>query len=81
MIVLAARAALVVLALAALVLLLRRRGRPAATAPPVVVVARAPLGPGLGLAVVETEGCRLLVGWGRDGVRLVRDLGAPEVRP
>jgi hypothetical protein len=81
MIVLAARAALVALCLAGLVLLVRRRGRPPAAAAPVVVVARAPLGPGLGLAVVETGGRRLLVGWGRDGVRLVRDLGAPEVRP
>jgi flagellar protein FliO/FliZ len=80
-IVLAARAALVAVALAALVVLVRRRGRPAAATSPVVVVARAPLGPGLGLAVVETGGRRLLVGWGRDGVRLVRDLGAPEARP
>lgn len=81
MIVLAARAALVAAALAALVLLVRRRGRPAPAACPVAILARAPLGPGLGLALVEAGGRRLLVGWGKDGVRLVRDLGAPEARP
>ncbi len=53
---------------------------PAAVAPalpaPVAVLARAPLGPGLGVALLEAGGRRLLVGWGKDGVRLVRDLGA-----
>jgi flagellar biogenesis protein FliO len=77
-IVLAARATVVVLALAALALLLRRRGRLAPPAAPVAVVARAPLGPGLGIAVVEAGGRRLLVGFGKDGVRLLRDLGARE---
>jgi hypothetical protein len=71
----AARALLVLGALAAIALLLRRRRtRPAAPAP-VLVVSRAPLGPGLGVALVEAGGRRLLVGWGKDGVRLVRDLG------
>jgi flagellar protein FliO/FliZ len=82
---LAARAALALVALAALVLLVRRRGRATPVADPVAVLARAPLGPGLGVALVEAEGRRLLVGWGKDGVRLVRDLGAreggPEGRP
>jgi len=73
---LAARAALAVLALAAVVLLVRRRGHAAAGPAPVSVLARAPLGPGLGVALLETGGRRLLVGWGKDGVRLVRDLGA-----
>jgi len=48
---------------------------------PVAVVGRAALGPGLGLAIVEAGGRRLLVGWGKDGVRLVRDLGGPEAGP
>lgn len=81
MIVLAARAAAVTLALAALLVLARRRGRPAPVAAPVAVIARTPLGPGLGVALVEAGGRRLLVGFGRDGVRLVSDLGAPEARP
>lgn len=80
MIVVAARAALVALPLAALVVLARRRCRPA-PACPVAIVARAPLGPGLGVALVEAGGRRLLVGWGKDGVRLLRDLGAPERTP
>lgn len=81
MTVLAARAALAALALAALALLVRRRGRPPPPAAPVAVLARAALGPGLGVALLEAGGRRLLVGWGKDGVRLVRDLGAPEARP
>lgn len=71
----AARAALVVGALAVLVLLARRRARTPAAPCPIAVLARAPLGAGVGVAIIETEGRRLLVGWGRDGVRLVRDLG------
>jgi flagellar protein FliO/FliZ len=78
---LAARAALAVLALAALVLLVRRRGRAARPPEPVAVLARAPLGPGLGVALLEAGGRRLLVGWGKDGVRLVSDLGPGEARP
>ena len=57
----------------------RRAGAPSAD--PVAVLARAPLGPGLGVALLETGGRRLLVGWGKDGVRLVRDLGPVEARP
>jgi flagellar protein FliO/FliZ len=77
----AARAALVLVTLAAGVVLVRRRARRAAPAASVSVVARAPLGPGLGVALLEVGGRRLLVGWGKEGVRLVRDLGAAEVRP
>ena len=62
-------------------LLVRRRGRLAPAVAPVAVVARAPLGPGLGIALVEAAGRRLLVGWGKDGVRLLRDLGPREVAP
>jgi len=76
----AARALLVLAALAAVALLLRRRVRPASPEP-VLVLSRAPLGPGLGVALVEAGGRRLLVGWGKDGVRLVRDLGAAGSRP
>ena len=80
MIAVAARAALALLGLAALALLVRRRGRTPAGAAPVAVLARAPLGPGLGVALLEADGRRLLVGWGKDGVRLVRDLGTLEGR-
>jgi flagellar protein FliO/FliZ len=78
---LAARAALAVLALAAIVLLVRRRGRAERPPEPVAILARAPLGPGLGVALLEVGGRRLLVGFGKEGVRLVRDLGPGEVRP
>ena len=81
MIALAARAALVVLALVAVVLVVRRRTRVAAGPDPVAVLSRAPLGPGLGVALLETGGRRLLVGWGKEGVRLVSDLGPAEGRP
>lgn len=79
----AARAGLALAALAAAALLVRRRcAVGTAPQPPIAVVARAPLGPGLGVALVETGGRRVLVGWGKDGVRLLRDLGsAPEERP
>jgi flagellar protein FliO/FliZ len=77
----AARAALVLVALAAGVLLVLRRTRRDAAAAPVSVVARAPLGPGLGVALLEVGGRRLLVGWGKEGVRLVSDLGTAEVQP
>lgn len=77
----AARAALVLLVLAASVLLVRRRVRAAAGPGPVAIVARVPLAPGLGVAILEAGGRRLLVGWGKEGVRLVRDLGAAEGGP
>jgi flagellar biogenesis protein FliO len=77
----AARAALVILVLAACVLLVRRRARGAAPPGLIEIAARAPLGPGLGLAVVDVGERRLLVGWGKDGVRLVRDLGMREGMP
>jgi flagellar protein FliO/FliZ len=76
----AARAALALVALAVVVFLVRRRAGGAAPVP-IAVLARASLGPGLGVALVEAGGRRLLVGWGKEGVRLVRDLGSPEVRP
>jgi hypothetical protein len=78
---LAARAALAAAAIAAVALLVRRRALRQVVPPPVEVVARAQLGAGVGVALVEAGGRRLLVGWGKDGARLLRDLGAPEVRP
>jgi len=77
----AARAALALVALAVIVFLVRRRAGGSDAPVPIAVLARAPLGPGLGVALVEAGGRRLLVGWGKEGVRLVRDLGAPEIRP
>ena len=80
MIAAAARALLALAALAAGLLLARRRVR-VPSPHPVLVLSRAPLGPGLGVALVEADGRRLLVGWGKEGVRLVRDLGAPGGQP
>ena len=77
----AARAVLALAIIAGVVLLIRRRARIAAGPPLIGVVARAQLAPGLGLAVVETFGDRLLVGWGKDGVRLVRHLGRSGDQP
>ena len=77
----AARAALVILFLAACVLLVRRRARGVALPGPLEIVARAPLAPGVGRADLHDGERRLLVGWGRDGVRLVRDLGSQERGP
>jgi flagellar biogenesis protein FliO len=77
----AARAALVLAAIAAVVLLVRRRARGAAAPVVIGVVGRTQLAPGLGLAIVETSGRRLLVGWGKEGVRLVRDLGGSREAP
>jgi len=77
----AARAALALVAIASVVFLVRRRAQAAAAPEPIAVLARAPLAPGLGVALVEAGGRRLLVGWGKEGVRLVRDLGLPEGRP
>jgi hypothetical protein len=72
----AVRAALVVAALAVALLVARRRARAISPPAAIAVLGRAALGPGLGLALVEVGGHRLLVGWGKDGVRLVREVGA-----
>jgi flagellar protein FliO/FliZ len=74
----AARAVLAAAALAALAVLARRRSRAAPAPAPLAVVAKEPLAGGAGLAIVEAGSRRLLVGFGRDGVRLVADLGAPQ---
>jgi flagellar protein FliO/FliZ len=75
----AARAALVAGAIAGIALLAQRRARPAPPTP-LAVLARKPIAPGAGLALVDADGRRLLVGFGRDGVRLVADLGAAAER-
>ncbi|HEY6098727.1 MAG TPA: flagellar biosynthetic protein FliO, partial [Anaeromyxobacter sp.] len=72
----AARAALAAAAIAAAAVLARRGARRGAVRAPLTVLAREPLTGGAGLALVETGSRRLLVGFGRDGVRLVADLGA-----
>ncbi len=74
----AARAALAAAAIAAAAVLFRRRSRRPALATALAIVAREPLAGGAGLALVEAGRRRLLVGFGRDGVRLVADLGASE---
>ena len=74
----AARAALAAAAIAVATALVRRRGRRPAGAASLAVLAREPLAGGAGLALVEAGRRRLLVGFGRDGVRLVADLGVHE---
>lgn len=69
---LAARAGLAALAVAGLAALLARRG--AAPAPPLRVAARAGLGRTAGLALVEVDGRRLLVGVSERSVELLCEL-------
>jgi flagellar protein FliO/FliZ len=71
----AARAALAVAALGAAALWVRRSPARLAAGAALAVVARAPLGRDAGLAIVEADGRRLLVGHGDGGVRLVAELG------
>jgi flagellar protein FliO/FliZ len=74
----AARGALAAAAIATLALLARRRTRSPAKPAPLSVVTRELLANGAGLALVEAGSRRFLVSFGRDGVRLVADLGAAE---
>jgi flagellar protein FliO/FliZ len=67
----AARAGLAVAALGA-VAALARKAPPAAAAPAIAVVARAALGRETGVALLEIEGRRVLVGFGPEGVRQLR---------
>ncbi len=74
----AARAALAaggVFAVAALVR--RRRAGEACRAAPLSVAARTPLAQGTGVAIVEADGRRLLVSFGKDGARLIVELTRP----
>jgi flagellar protein FliO/FliZ len=78
----AARAALAVAVLAAAPALLRSRARTAAPGPPSLrVIAREPLGRDAGVAIVEADGRRLLVGFGPQGVRALAAPAPDEVRP
>lgn len=79
---LAARAGLLSLGLGAALLLLRRRAvEPAA--PRLRVLSRAGLARDASVVLVELDGRPLLLGVGRDGVRLLSDPGwmMPEVEP
>lgn len=78
----AARAGLVAVVLGAAVALVRGRG--AGVPPPRLrVVARAPLARDASAVLVELDGRTMLLGVGRDGVRLLAGTGgtAPEVEP
>jgi hypothetical protein len=80
---LAARAGLAALAVAALAALAGRRGGGQA-APALRVTARAPLGRGGAVAVVEVDGRRFLVGAGERSLELLAELdpaAAPERTP
>lgn len=77
----AARAALAVAVLAAAPALLRRRGGPAPATASLRVIAREPLGRDAGVAIVEADGRRLLVGFGPHGVRALAAPTPDEVRP
>ncbi|HET8724259.1 MAG TPA: flagellar biosynthetic protein FliO [Anaeromyxobacteraceae bacterium] len=58
-----------------------RRGRPGGAAPPPVSVeSRIALSREAGVALVRAGGSTFLVGWGRDGVRLLARLDPSEDR-
>jgi len=70
----AARAGLLLLALAGAILLLRQR-RDAAPPPRLRVLSRAGLARDASLVLVEVDGRPMLLGVGRDGVRLLAETG------
>lgn len=76
----ALRAGGLLLALGAAALLVRRR-RGARPTRPLRLEERQPLGRDCGVAVVRASEERLLVGYGRGGVRLLRRLGPREGPP
>jgi hypothetical protein len=78
----AARAGLVMLGLAMAVVLLRRRADEAAP-PRLRVLARVTLARDASAVLVELDGRPMLLGVGRDGVRLLAEQGwmGPEVEP
>jgi len=71
----AARGLLAVAGLAALAALARRRPRAREQAPRLAVVERALLGRDGGVALLEADGRRLVVGFGPGGAQLLADLG------
>jgi hypothetical protein len=79
---LSARAGLLCVGLGAALLLLRRRGVETAT-PRLRILSRAGLARDASLVLVELDGRPLLLGVGRDGVRLLSDPGwmGPEGEP
>ena len=68
-------AATVLVLLGAAAILARRRLARTSAPPDLEVTDRAPLSREAGLALVRARGDVVLVGWGRDGVRLVARLG------
>lgn len=68
-------ATIVLALLAAAAILARRRLARTGLPPDLEVTDRAPLSRDAGLALVRARGDLLLVGWGRDGARLVARLG------
>jgi flagellar protein FliO/FliZ len=72
----AARGGLVVLALAAGTVLLRRR-RPGDAAEVLAVISSRALSREAGIAVVEVQGRRVLVGFGGGGVRVLAEVPSP----
>lgn len=78
----APRAAVAVAGLGALALLVRRAARREPAPAPLAILARAPVTREAGLALVEADGRRLLVGYGQGGVGLLADLSPGRgVRP
>jgi len=78
----AARAGMLLLGLAGAVLLLRQR-RDATPPPRLRVLSRAGLARDASLVLVEVDGRPMLLGVGRDGVRLLAETGwtGPEAEP
>lgn len=73
----ASRAALVAAGIGALAVLARRA--PSRAPAPVRIVTRSPLARDAGIAVVEVDGRRLLLGYGGSGVRVLSRLEAAGV--
>ncbi len=77
----AARAALAAGAVFAIRTLVgRRRAGGMRRAEPIVVTARATLAPGVGVALVEAGGRHLLVSFGKEGARLIREVTVPPLQ-
>lgn len=72
----AARGLLAVAGLGAMAALARRRPRTRERTPRLAVLERATLGRDGGVALLEADGRRMLVGFGPEGARLLADLGA-----
>jgi flagellar protein FliO/FliZ len=73
----AARAGLVVAGLAGAAALARARRR-TTTPPALAILSRAPLAREVGIALIEVEGHRMLVGYGTGGVQVLAPAASPE---